>query len=68
MRFTFILVLCVAALASLTACGDSIPEQALLGAGAGAGTALVLDGNVGAGAIIGGAANVAYCQYSSGKC
>ncbi len=60
--------LCALALGGLVACGDSIPEQALLGAGAGAGTALVLDGNVAGGAVIGAAGNVAFCQAYPDKC
>jgi hypothetical protein len=52
----------------LAACGDTVGEQALYGAGAGfAGTAL-LDGNVVAGAAVGAAANVVYCQQNPGKC
>ncbi len=68
MRFTFILALSVLALASLTACGDTLGEQAVIGAGAGAGTALVLDGNVGAGALVGAAGNVAFCQTYPDRC
>ncbi|RKF14915.1 hypothetical protein D6850_08590 [Roseovarius spongiae] len=58
----------VLALGALGACGDTFGEQALLGAGAGAGTAAVLDGNILAGAAVGGAANVAYCQTYPDKC
>ena len=68
MRFTFILLLSVAALATLSACGDTLPEQALLGAGAGAGTALILDGSVAGGALLGAGANVAYCQSYPHRC
>lgn len=56
------------ALASLAACGGTAPEQALFGAGAGAGTAAVLDGNLAAGAVIGAAGNVAYCQTFPDRC
>ena len=52
----------------LAACGDSVPEQALFGAGAGAGTAAVLDGNLAAGAVVGAAGNVAYCQAYPHRC
>ena len=68
MRNKLTLVLCAVAFGGLTACGDSIPEQALIGAGAGAGTALVLDGSVAGGAILGAAGNVAYCQAYPGQC
>lgn len=58
----------VAALSALAACGDTLGEQALYGAGAGAGTAAILDGNVAAGAALGAGANVLYCQQNPGKC
>ncbi|MEB8386781.1 hypothetical protein OO012_06025 [Rhodobacteraceae bacterium KMM 6894] len=56
------------ALAVLAGCGGSAPEQALFGAGAGAGTAAVLDGNIAAGALVGAAGNVAYCQTFPDRC
>lgn len=68
MQIKLKLTLCAAALAGLAACGDTVGEQALIGAGAGAGTALVLDGNVATGAVVGAAGNVAYCQLNKGKC
>lgn len=68
MQFTFILVLSVLALAALSGCGDSLPEQALFGGGAGAGAALILDASVPAGIIIGAAGNVAYCQAYPSRC
>jgi hypothetical protein len=52
----------------LAACGDTTVEQALLGGGAGAATSAVLDGNVAAGALVGAAANVAYCQKYPTRC
>ncbi|MCB1312850.1 MAG: hypothetical protein KDK29_13695 [Sedimentitalea sp.] len=58
----------VAGLSALAACGDTLGEQALYGAGAGAGTAAILDGNVAAGAALGAGANVLYCQQNPGKC
>ncbi len=58
----------VAILSALAACGDTLGEQALYGAGAGAGTAAILDGNVAAGAALGAGANVLYCQQNPGKC
>ncbi len=58
----------LALLGGLAACGDTVGEQALLGAGAGAGTAAVLDGNVVGGAALGAGANIIYCQENPGKC
>lgn len=52
----------------LAACGDSVPEQALFGAGAGVGTAAVLDGSLAAGAVVGAAGSVAYCQAYPDRC
>jgi hypothetical protein len=60
-------VLCTATL-GLAACGDTALEQGLLGAGAGAGAAIVTGGNAKTGAVIGGAANVAYCQTYPDRC
>ncbi len=56
------------ALAVLSACGQTLGEQALIGAGAGAGTAILLDGDAATGALLGGAANVAYCRTYPGRC
>ncbi|MBZ8118976.1 hypothetical protein KUD11_09985 [Roseovarius sp. LXJ103] len=53
---------------TLAACGDTLPEQAIIGAGAGAGTAAVLSGSVLAGAAVGAAGNVAYCQTFPDRC
>ena len=60
--------LALAAMAALSACGDTLGEQALIGAGAGAGTAILLEGDAATGAILGGAANVAYCRTYPGRC
>ncbi|MBU3258624.1 hypothetical protein [Roseovarius sp. PS-C2] len=68
MRKRFITLLAGAGLLGLAACGDTLPEQALLGAGAGAGTAAVLNGSIGAGALVGAAGNVAYCKAYPGRC
>ena len=57
-----------AALLALAGCGDTLGEQSLLGAGAGAGTAAVLDGNVAVGALLGAAGNVAYCNRYPERC
>ena len=61
-------IVVVAAMAALAACGETTGEQALIGAGAGAATALVLDGNVAAGALIGAGGNVLACNQGLGNC
>jgi hypothetical protein len=53
---------------ALTACGDTALEQGLLGAGAGAAGAIVTGGDTTTGAVIGGVANVAYCQTNPDRC
>jgi len=58
----------VSGLVFLAACGDTTLEQGLMGAGAGAGTALLLGGSTTTGAIIGGAGNVLYCQRNPSRC
>ncbi|MEP2030946.1 MAG: hypothetical protein ABJI96_19790 [Paracoccaceae bacterium] len=52
----------------LTACGDTAGQQALIGAGAGAGAAILLKTNPLAGAAVGAGANYLYCQHKPGKC
>ena len=66
MRMKFALPL--AALLGLVACGDTLGEQALVGAGVGAGTAALLDGDVVTGALVGGAGNVLFCQNNPNQC
>lgn len=61
-------VIAAAALAGLSACGEEVSQQALYGAGAGAATAVVLDGEVFTGAVVGAAGNLLYCQTNPGKC
>lgn len=61
-------VLALALLGGLAACGDTAGEQALYGAGAGAGAAAILDGNIYTGAAVGAAANLLYCQEHPNKC
>ena len=56
------------ALVALSACGDTIGEQALGGGVIGAGTAAVADGDMVQGAAIGAAANIAYCQTYPERC
>ena len=52
----------------LAACGDTTGEQTVIGAGAGAATAVVLNGNVAAGALIGAGANVLASCNQKGNC
>lgn len=61
-------VLGLVALLGLSACGDTIGEQALLGGAAGGGTAVVAGGDPLTGAAVGAAANVAYCQTYPERC
>ena len=53
MRATKTIFAGLLALSGLAACGDTLGEQALFGAGAGAGTALILDGDIATGAVVG---------------
>ena len=61
-------VYAILVLSALAACGDTLGKQALIGGGAGLGTAAVLDGNLAAGALVGAAGNVAYCQSFPDRC
>jgi len=65
---TKIWIVAITALITLAACGETPLEQGLLGAGAGAATAIVLGGNTTTGALIGGAGNVLYCQQNPSQC
>ena len=58
----------VLALGALVACGDTVPEQALIGGGAGALTTAVVGGSVVTGAAVGAAGNVVYCQAYPNRC
>ncbi len=62
------LALALAAALGLAACGDTVGQQAAIGAGAGALTAAVVNGNLVTGALIAGGANVAYCQIHPNQC
>lgn len=62
------IVAALAACAGLAACGDTTTEQVLYGGGAGMVTSALLEGNLVAGAAVGAAANVIYCQENPGKC
>lgn len=64
----FLRAAAVVSVAFVAGCGDTAVEQALMGGGAGAATALVLDGSVATGAVVGAAANVAYCQKYPSRC
>ncbi|MGR3344543.1 MAG: hypothetical protein ACU0DI_15205 [Paracoccaceae bacterium] len=57
----------VVALVALASCGDTLLEQGLIGAGAGAGTAIVLGGDATTGAVLGAGVNI-YCQTSTDLC
>jgi osmotically inducible lipoprotein OsmB len=52
-------VLMLTALVTLAACGETPFERGVTGAAAGAGTAMVVDGNVATGALLGAGAGVA---------
>ncbi|MDJ0626655.1 MAG: hypothetical protein QNJ44_00235 [Rhodobacter sp.] len=67
MRIRHLALTGIAALA-LMGCGDTVTEQSIIGAGAGAGTAAVLDGNVALGALVGAAGNVAFCNQYPDRC
>ncbi|WP_417720968.1 hypothetical protein [Salipiger sp.] len=56
------------ALLGLSACGDTLAEQGLIGAGAGAVTAKALDADMATGAVVGAAGNIAYCQRYPSRC
>ncbi|MHA3976639.1 hypothetical protein ACW9UR_03045 [Halovulum sp. GXIMD14794] len=58
----------VAGLLAVAACGDTFQEQALIGAGAGGATAVVMDKDVATGALLGAAGNVAYCNAYPAQC
>ncbi|MCW8843232.1 MAG: hypothetical protein OQK00_07450 [Rhodobacteraceae bacterium] len=68
MRKTSIAVLAGFSALTLAACGDTMGEQALYGAGAGAAASAVLDGNLATGAVVGAGANVLYCRENPRKC
>ena len=52
----------------LASCGDNVGERAILGGAAGAGTAAVVDGDPVAGAAVGAAGNVLYCEQYPARC
>ncbi len=56
------------ALGALSACGDTVAEQAAVGAVAGAGAAIVTDGDILTSAVLAAGGNVAYCQRFPDRC
>ena len=68
MRKISLAILSGGAALTLAACGDTMGEQALYGAGTGAAAAVVLDGSLATGAVVGAGANVLYCQKYPHKC
>jgi len=62
------LIIAVALVAGVSACGDTLGEQALGGGVAGAGVAAVTGGSIGQGAAIGAAGNVIACQSELVNC
>ncbi|KMW56114.1 hypothetical protein AIOL_001066 [Candidatus Rhodobacter oscarellae] len=61
-------ILAFIGLTALAGCGDTFGEQSLFGAGAGAGAAVLLDGNPVVGGVLGAAANVAFCKQFPERC
>lgn len=58
----------IAALLALAGCGDDFAEQSLIGAGGGAGAAVLLDVNPVLGGVLGAAGNVAFCNQYPERC
>ena len=56
------------ALAGLAACGDTLGEQAAIGAGAGGVAAAATQNDVLSGALLGAAGNIAYCRRYPSRC
>ena len=63
-----LLVTSIGAATVLGGCGDTFGEQAILGAGAGTAGAVVTNVNPITGAVLGAAANVAYCKEFPSRC
>lgn len=61
-------ILGATALFALASCGETLTDQALIGAGAGVAGAVVLEGDIVTGAALGAAANALYCQQNPSKC
>ncbi|MEM8577325.1 MAG: hypothetical protein AAGF60_05700 [Pseudomonadota bacterium] len=60
--------LALACAAGLAACGETPNQQAIAGGAAGAGAAILTDGNLLTGAAVGAAGNLLYCQNNPGRC
>ena len=56
------------AILGLSACGDTLGEQALGGGVVGAGVSAATGGDLVTGAAVGAAGNVAYCQTYPERC
>lgn len=61
-------IITTASVLALSACGQTVTQQSFVGAGAGAATAVVLDGSPFTGAVLGAAGNLLYCQTNPGEC
>lgn len=59
---TKFLALAMASALGLSACGDTLGQQALTGAAIGGGAAALTDNDVGTGIVLGAAAGAAFCQ------
>ena len=62
------LTLAAAALLALAACGDTVGEQAAVGAGVGVVGAILTDGDPLTAGALGAAGNVAFCQANPDQC
>jgi len=62
------LIIALAAALGLAACGDNVGEQAIIGGAVGAGAAAVTSSNIAAGAAVGAAGNLVYCQTYPERC
>jgi len=63
-----LLAIAAASALGLSGCGDTFAEQSIVGAGAGAGAAVLLDENPVVGGVIGAAGSVAYCNLYPQRC
>jgi hypothetical protein len=62
------IILMLACIGALSACGDTLGEQALGGGVVGAGAAAATGGGIAEGAAIGAGANVLACQTDIADC
>lgn len=62
------IIIALAAVAGLSACGDTLGKQALGGGVVGAGAAAITGGGLAQGAAIGAAGNVVACQADLVDC